>query len=678
MPRAIRRRVYPGPFERLPDFTKLNAESESAVSEFKIDDIKGRFAATFDSYLVIEETGKYIFRLASDDGARLLIDGDVVIDHDGIHPASEKKKQIKLEAGAHALQVLYFEGGGERELRLEVENIVVGKQAVETMLSATADATIKPLVPQSFKLDTNLEETGKRLFATSGCANCHTKSDSGDAASVVRAKPLSECRPDAGCLASDVPAGLPDYELTSMQREWIATAIHSRDVTSETPEDAVHFVMASMNCYACHVRNGIGGPDAIRNASFITTTPEMGDEGRLPPALTGVGDKLQQDYLRNVVANGADERPYMKTRMPGFGEATLNHLQFIDNLVKLDLRDEGNDGSTVNAPVQNLIDDGRALCGNDGLACIKCHTFGGVGLPGIQAIDMLLMPKRLRRDWFERYLLDPQAYRPGTRMPVSFVDGKSVLVKIADGRPVDQIESMWRYLSQDKDAKVPTGLLIDAIELKAAERPVIYRNFFTGVSPRGIGVGYPEGLNVIWDAQRMGLAMAWKNAFIDASKHWVGRGVGTQDPLGDAVIKLDIESPVAKKLSDSEPWPTDLHTKDNYPFRGYSLDKSGRPTFRYQCGEVVVEDFIEPAAGEGSKRSVRRSLRFQGSEALTLLVSQGNVKPESDGWFLVDERYRIKVDSGCDMLKFGDKIELRTQVNPSSEQPSTIRIQIEW
>ncbi len=104
-------------------------------------------------------------------------------------------------------------------------------------------------------------------------------------------------------------------------------------------------------------------------------------------------------------------RPYMKTRMPGFGDAASKQLT--PRFVKLDQQNTGADGSKVSVSRSDLLGDGRLLCGNDGLACIKCHTFGGVGLAGIQAIDMLQMPKRLRRDWFQRYLLAPQVYRPG-------------------------------------------------------------------------------------------------------------------------------------------------------------------------------------------------------------------------------------------------------------------------
>jgi outer membrane protein OmpA-like peptidoglycan-associated protein len=52
----------------------------------------------------------YTFSLLSDDGSKLLIDGKVVIDNDGIHPPVEKKGTIKLRRGFHTIEVQYFQG----------------------------------------------------------------------------------------------------------------------------------------------------------------------------------------------------------------------------------------------------------------------------------------------------------------------------------------------------------------------------------------------------------------------------------------------------------------------------------------------------------------------------------------------------------------------------------------
>src|SRR4029078_6401971 len=84
-------------------------------------------------------------------------------------------------------------------------------------------------------------------------------------------------------------------------------------------------------------------------------------------------------------------------------------------------------------PCRRVKSAGRFLAGGQALGCIKCHTFNGIKTEGVQAIDMTTMPRRLRRDWFHRYLLDPQADRPGTRMPSAWPMGVTLLPKVLEG-----------------------------------------------------------------------------------------------------------------------------------------------------------------------------------------------------------------------------------------------------
>ncbi len=675
----VRRRVYPGKWEKLPNVDSLKAAQDDKIDGFKIDDIEGTFAASYDTFLQILEPGNYTFRLSSDDGARLVLDGKTIIDHDGVHPESEKSASVTLEAGVIPIRVLYFEGGGQRALNVSLESVSMGKTSLVAMVAASREGKPTNLLPSAFRADESLVTKGKGLFISHGCANCHRRSDvvpGADQSIVV--KPLKDCQSNAGCLADKVPNGVPNYDLTAVQKQRIASALHLADEATVDDAAQLHDFMLTMNCYACHARGVVGGPDSARNAYFATTTPEMGDESRLPPNLHGVGDKLNDDYLAEVIANGADERPYMKTRMPAFGNATPNGLAA--TIARIDRRDEGHDGSAIESEKDELLANGRLLCGNDGLACIKCHTFAGVGLPGIQAIDMLRMTKRLRRDWFERYLLNPQAYRPGTRMPASFPDGKSVLIKVADGRPADQIEAMWTYLLQEKDARPPLGLSPDAIELKALERPLIYRNFFSDVSTRGIAVGYPEAINLIWDAERMTLSKVWKNAFIDASRHWSGRGEGSQGPLGDAVITLDRMTPVATLVDPTTAWPT-VQKKDESPkFLGYSLDKSGKPTFRYRTTAVEVEDKVTPMDSSSGPRRFLREFQISGQSEVSVLVAAGRIKLGDDATYSVNDSYRVRlVDSDGDLLTFGDTQELRvTKTLHANESKATVSFEVSW
>ena len=57
------------------------------------------------------------------------------------------------------------------------------------------------------------------------------------------------------------------------------------------------------------------------------------------------------------------------------------------------------------------------------------------------------------------------------------------------------------------------------------------RRSYPGIGKRGIGVGYPGGVNLAFDAEQMRLAMIWKGKFLDPGGVWTGQGHGTARPM---------------------------------------------------------------------------------------------------------------------------------------------------
>jgi hypothetical protein len=68
------------------------------------------FALRTTTNIVVPMDGSYSFKLNSDDGAKLYIDGKLVIDNDGQHAPTAKEATITLTAGQHALGIDYFQG----------------------------------------------------------------------------------------------------------------------------------------------------------------------------------------------------------------------------------------------------------------------------------------------------------------------------------------------------------------------------------------------------------------------------------------------------------------------------------------------------------------------------------------------------------------------------------------
>lgn len=630
--------VFNGDWNNIPDFDALKPESSGPASDFSVTATgkKERFGLRFRAWLHVPTDGEYKFWLGSDDGSRLKIDGDDIVNVDGIHPHQTKEGQRTLERGPHPVVVEYFEKGGEESLKVEIAGPGISRQPLAGMVSNSAEP---PEESRAFQPDPELVTKGKRLFSTLGCASCHEHEKLRDTPTAGRRIPqFANMKSSGGCLSGTPQAGIPRFSLTEQQRADISAALSAfsaAPVTSRPAgETAIREVMFSLNCFACHERGKVGGVPRIHDHLFTGSIPEMGDEGRVPPHLNGVGDKLQESWLREVLNNGAKDRPYMATRMPKFGTQNVGDL--IAAFARTDQKTEV-PKVEFDEPPHRVKSSARYLIGDQSLSCIKCHYFGKHKATGIQSLDMTTMTTRLRRDWFHRYLIKPQAFRPGTRMPGSWPKGRSIVRKVLHGDSAQQIEAIWLYLSEGAKARLPSGLVAKSIELKPVDRPIIYRNFIQGLSARGIAVGFPEQAHYAWDAEQMNLRLIWHHEFIDAAKHWVGRGPGFQTPLGDHLMELVSGQPLAVLAQPDQSWPGESARAAGYQFRGYRLNEKGQPTFHYAWNDIHAEDFIEPREGAQDAAFVRTiSLTAERpvSGLHMRLAAGGSIEKRDDGWLL--------------------------------------------
>ena len=650
----LRFAAYEGAWNAVPDFGKLTPykQGEAAGLDLTMADRTSNFGVRFEGFLKIDRDGRYTFHLGSDDGSVLFIDGQKVADSDGIHPHQVKSDSVELQKGMHAVRIDYMQEGGEWTLELELEGPGLPRQTADLLFSLT-DQPSPPVQPSpadtasaQFVFDSSLADKGRELFTSLGCAACHSRMGEAKHEPAYAAKPLRDCNSANGCLAPVPARPAPDFALTTLERDAIAAALKAPLPSAPpTAQEKIASTMTAFNCYACHARDGRGGPTTDRNPLFLTTIPEMGDEARLPPPLDGVGDKLQEGWLKHVLEDGAKDRPYMLTRMPKFAAPEV--VELAEAFKAVDQRSEAAMPQLAE-PKSRVKSTGRFLVGDKALACIKCHTFGEHRATGIQAINLQTMTGRIREDWFLRYLPDPAGYRPGTRMPSGFTGGHSTIKDVYDGDPARQIAAIWTYLSDGSKAGIPDGLIADVIELKPESTPIVYRNFIDGLSPRGIAVGYPEKTNLAWDANQLCLTLLWHGRFIDASKHWGGRGAGFQMPLGDHIVKLEQTAPIAALDSLDAPWPNQPPKERGYRFRGYRLDSQGRPTFKYEGPSFTVDDFPLPIAGT-DEGHFERHITVQSTgdtKPLYFLAGAGEIKPLDNGQYAVAGAATIRLRTG--------------------------------
>ncbi len=433
-----------------------------------------------------------------------------------------------------------------------------------------SDGQVAPKIP-ALTADKTLADRGRTIVAAQRCAACH------ELPKDVTAKPVPLTKTDGGCLAEAVAQGVPRYALSAPQRDSLVIFLKQRNEPA-TPQQVAALTLESLNCLACHDRDGLGGPDAARKAYF-QGDHNLGDTGRYPPPLTGVGRKLQPEWLAKVLTGEFRVRPYLQAKMPVYGTATATLGEL---LAKADAKKEtllpGGDDTA-----------GRKLMGTlGGLGCITCHRWGDKPSLGVQGLDLSNLGQRIQPGWLAEYLVNPAAYRAATLMPSFWPGGTAANRDILGGDTAKQIASIYSFAKSANGE--PEGFPVTAngaFELIPKDRPIVQRTFMEGVGTHAILVGFPSGVSLAYDGKNARPALAWKGKFFDAYNTWFSRFAPFEKPLGEAVVK----------------WPVPSASTSDVRFDGYRLDAQGVPSFLLSVGGVRVEERIV-----GTENGLRRTI----------------------------------------------------------------------
>ena len=473
------------------------------------------------------------------------------------------------------------------------------------------DFGAKPAEVASFEklpADSQWLDLGRKLLVTKGCVNCHAVEPGGKALTAAAKFPTLEdvkTAGAAGCLSKKPDAGkVPAYAMDAPTSAAVAAFVKDglKGAGSLAPAYAARVTLRRFNCLNCHSKDGEGGITLeLADQMRLLEKAENADDIR-PPLLTGIGHKSRTPWLKAVLAQGGRARPWMQLRMPQYGESNVGALP--EALASLE-------GTTPEEKVHQVpltpekIAAGKAIIGKGGLGCISCHDIAGVPNTGTRGPDLATINQRVRYDWYVRWLHQPLRMAPGTRMPQAFVDNKSTLATVLNADPEKQAEAMWAYLSLGPGLPLPEGMeppkgLLIAVK----ERPEILRTFLPDAGTKAIAVGYPGGTSLAFSADQCRLTYAWGGNFLDASPVWNGRGGNPAKLLGPKFWTAPPGHPWG--LTANPKLVPDFLGRANHPafgmpfpleparlydgpmavqFDGYSLDKDGRPTFRYTLTE---------------------------------------------------------------------------------------------
>lgn len=141
---------YEGTWNYLPDFSTLTPKATGWIENFSLSPRKkdNYFAFKFTGFIKIPVTGTYTFYTSSDDGSKLYINGEQIVDNDGLHGTVERSGSKYLNSGVYPLEVTFFEKTGGQQLSVAWQGPGITKQLIPNS-SLTNQSIPNPVAPSA-------------------------------------------------------------------------------------------------------------------------------------------------------------------------------------------------------------------------------------------------------------------------------------------------------------------------------------------------------------------------------------------------------------------------------------------------------------------------------------------------------------------------------------------------
>lgn len=291
-------------------------------------------------------------------------------------------------------------------------------------------------------------ERGRKLAVQWSCARCHTLDlpESGE-----RFQALQGLNVDRGCLAQTLPKKAPDFDFSEQQRTALRGFLPSAEAacSQRAPIDYAARMVQALRCTSCHGRNGEPSVWSRLASAASEEEPlpcEQDPNAQGLPVLTWVGSKLQPSWMERFVSGREKSpRPWLNARMPSFGRRGENVVQGLVREHGYPSQDEPEQN-----PDNQLATHGQRLVKmGEGLGCVQCHGIGAQKAIQVferAGINFAVASKRLRKDYFLRWMMDPPRLDPDAKMPkYAGANGKTAISEVLDGDARKQFEAIWHY-----------------------------------------------------------------------------------------------------------------------------------------------------------------------------------------------------------------------------------------
>ena len=442
---------------------------------------------------------------------------------------------------------------------------------------------------------------GRSVIRFAGCLACHALDGEAAASNEHAAPELSRLSPDKGCLAED-PTGVPIYSLEDDQRRALnafVAAYHEHPDISPSPVYDLPRRMRQLGCVTCHQVDHIGPTAPVAETA---------------PTLSEAGAKLTPSWIASTLDGSADNHHRRQLRMPRYDAAVSE--PFVAALAKASglAPDTASDTGPTETAFSTTAARGVGFLGTnasrDGMGCVGCHGFQGHDPLGEDGPDLTHAGRRLRSDWFRRWMRDPARIVSGTSMPNYFTS-------TARAETEQTIGALWAALSHGEGIPLPEGLAGGPPEdreslLVPKDDPIVVRWYMPEATPAAIAVGLPGGVSYCFDAGESRLRYAWLGGFLDTTgtltekRDPATQRTRTPDLIGDIFYRT-VEHPL--RVGSPERLPATR-------FRGYRL-VDGHPEFHYEIGGVEVHERI---TATDKKDGIQREFRLPQVDQPTWLL----------------------------------------------------------
>ncbi|MCM0593810.1 MAG: CARDB domain-containing protein [Gloeotrichia echinulata DEX184] len=131
--------TYPNFDSLSPTYIKVDPQVDFSGDNFAgIPGLADTFGVRWTGKINITTPGNVTFFTASDDGSRLYVDGQLVVNNDGIHGFTERSGVANLTAGEHDLRLDFFENYGGQAVTLSYTPVGGSKQVIPTAVLTPA------------------------------------------------------------------------------------------------------------------------------------------------------------------------------------------------------------------------------------------------------------------------------------------------------------------------------------------------------------------------------------------------------------------------------------------------------------------------------------------------------------------------------------------------------------